>query len=513
MKLTMDMLLYLLEREYTVVRPEGLDGRRAVDRVRPWIPGRDEPGEALLLPGRTAECGLPDVIRVAARDLPEETPRPGEIWLLAPESSYESVLYRAMDICDAFTRMSGDVTEQALGRGDLRSALALMRDSLGISLSVVDSDYLVVESLPHANEEALRAARAGSIETGRRMDAGQIEDLYLTDPRFDETFVQQGIRVFCRYDYPGYQGLCLYYNFFLRGRYAGRLVFLVREDVYSDCLLPLLEDYGRLICDCFCARNDHSLSRAATAVHRYLLDYALDGESDAPRAAAAFWEIGWRVNDSYRAICLSGRGYARSETTLAYLCTLLEDAFPACVAACRDQTIYCLHNRSREPGDGFSGKLAVFLRENLLQAGLSCVYDSLETSGAYFREAAAALRIGEKADDSFWLHYFHDHTLTYTLDAASAEIPAEDLYCPTLKKLLAFDREHPELPLTETLAAYIACRYNATRAAEKLFIHRTTFLYRMDRLRQLVTLDLDDPEAMAELVLSFAVWRREREKG
>lgn len=512
MKLTLDLFLYLMGREYTLLRPEGLDGSRAADRVRSRLSGAAAPGEVTLVPGRGEDCP-PDAVHVAAADLPREAPLPGELWLLAPDSSYESVLWRAMEVSGDFLQLNSSVTELALSKRDLRGALAVMADYLGCSLSIVDSDYMVAESLPHENDEPLRAARSGPLVQGRRMDAGAIENLYLTDPRFDETFVQQGIREFCRYDFPDYTGRCLYYNFFLRGRYAGRLIFLIREDVYDECLLPLLEDYGRLICECFCSRNDHSLSRAATAVHRYLLDYALEGESNAPQAAAAFWEIGWRVDDSYRAICLSGKGYARSETTLSYLCTLLEDAFPACTAACREQTIYCLHNRSRETGDGFSGALAVFLRENLLQAGLSCVYGSLENSGAYFREAAAALRIGEKANDGLWLHYFHDHTLAYTLDAAQARVPAEDLYSPVLKKLLAFDRTYPDLSLTDTLYAYLACHFNATRAADMLFIHRTTFLYRMEKLRQLVKLDLEDFDALTELMLSFAVHRRERDKG
>ena len=511
MKLTLDLFLFFMKKECAVVRPEHIDGSYIIERVRPLSSEKASPGALTLVPGREEPCPE-NAVHVAARDTSLEFPLPGEIWLLALESSFERVVFLAVEVCGDFLRFNSAVTELALAKRDLRGALGLIGRYLGTSISIVDSDYMVAEYLPHLNEEPFRAARMGLMEQGRRMDAGEIENLYLTDPRFDETFVQQGIREFCRYEYPDYLGRCLYYNFFLRGRYAGRLIFNIREDLYSDCLLPFLEDCSRLICDCFCSRNDHSLSRAASAVHRYLLDYALEGESNAPQAAAAFWEIGWRVDDSYRAICLSGRGYARSETTLSYLCTLLEDAFPACTAACREQTIYCLHNRNRETGENFSGALAVFLRENLLQAGLSCVYNSLENSGAYFREAAAALRIGEKADDGLWLHYFHDHTLAYTLDAAQASVPAEDLYSPVLKKLLDFDKSHPDLSLTDTLYAYLACHFNASRAADMLFIHRTTFLYRMEKLRRLVKLDLEDFDTVTGLMLSYAVWHREKDK-
>ena len=505
MTLTLGLYLYLLEREFLLLRPEGLDGAAAVKRVRPWRPGASGREELLLLPSGAPECDAPLVLHVAAGDLPSRTPGEGELWLLAPESTYENVLCRAMEICFDFIRFAGEVTELALAKRDMRGALSQLRDYLGINLCVVDKDYLVLEALGHESNAPLENS---ILLPGSRMDAAQVENLYLTDPRFDETFVLRGLREFLRYDQPDYAGRCLYYNFFLRGQYAGRLIFILREDVYSDALLPFLEEYAERIYECFRSRDEHSLARGATAVRRYLLDLVGGDAENAAQALTAFRRIGWEAEDSFRAICLSGKGYARSEMTMSYLCTMLEDAFPACVAACRGQTIYCLHDRTRETGDTFSGELAVFLRDNLLQAGLSCVFSGLENSGPRFREAEAALRLGERADDSFWLHYFHDHTLAYTLEAAEAEVPAEDLFSPALKTLLAFDAEHPELPLAETLYAYLASHFNASRAAEMLFIHRTTFLYRMDRLRKLVKLDLDDFDTLTGLMLSFSVWRR-----
>ena len=56
MKLTLDMFLYLMEKEYTVVRPEGVDGGRPVERVRPWVSGEAAPGELPLVPGRGEGC-------------------------------------------------------------------------------------------------------------------------------------------------------------------------------------------------------------------------------------------------------------------------------------------------------------------------------------------------------------------------------------------------------------------------------------------------------------------------
>ena len=46
----------------------------------------------------------------------------------------------------------------------------------------------------------------------------------------------------------------------------------------------------------------------------------------------------------------------------------------------------------------------------------------------------------------------------------------------------------------------------------ELFIHRSTFLYRLDRIREILQSDLDDPEEIFYLELSFRLLEQENEK-
>ena len=50
---------------------------------------------------------------------------------------------------------------------------------------------------------------------------------------------------------------------------------------------------------------------------------------------------------------------------------------------------------------------------------------------------------------------------------------------------------------------YISNQMNAVRAAKALFIHRSTFLYRMSHIRELVSLDLEDPDQLLYLLLTY----------
>jgi sugar diacid utilization regulator len=73
-----------------------------------------------------------------------------------------------------------------------------------------------------------------------------------------------------------------------------------------------------------------------------------------------------------------------------------------------------------------------------------------------------------------------------------------------LRALAAAD---PQGRLRGSLAAYLACGGNVPAAAVDLAVHRTTLYYRLDRIREITGLDLDDGETRLTLHLGLAVQR------
>ena len=54
----------------------------------------------------------------------------------------------------------------------------------------------------------------------------------------------------------------------------------------------------------------------------------------------------------------------------------------------------------------------------------------------------------------------------------------------------------------------------AVKAAKELFIHRSTFLYRMSHIRELIHIDLEDPDQLLYLLLTYKLFEmEENEKG
>jgi purine catabolism regulator len=61
--------------------------------------------------------------------------------------------------------------------------------------------------------------------------------------------------------------------------------------------------------------------------------------------------------------------------------------------------------------------------------------------------------------------------------------------------------------LLRTLEAYFECNGNLSQAAEMLFIHRNTLIYRMERIAEISGLDLDNTETRLAVQLALRIHR------
>ena len=68
---------------------------------------------------------------------------------------------------------------------------------------------------------------------------------------------------------------------------------------------------------------------------------------------------------------------------------------------------------------------------------------------------------------------------------------------------LKHESERNQSQLYQTLRCYLEHQQNATRTANALFIHRSTLLYRLEKICRFLKSDLTDPDELLYLLLSF----------
>ncbi len=88
--------------------------------------------------------------------------------------------------------------------------------------------------------------------------------------------------------------------------------------------------------------------------------------------------------------------------------------------------------------------------------------------------------------------------------AASPELSP---FAGLVQPLEDYDRERGS-DLARTLAVYFDAGENASEAAERLFLHRNSLLYRLERIQNLTGLDLKDPEVRLALRLGLLTLKR-----
>ncbi|MGH7861817.1 MAG: PucR family transcriptional regulator, partial [Candidatus Dormibacteraceae bacterium] len=161
-----------------------------------------------------------------------------------------------------------------------------------------------------------------------------------------------------------------------------------------------------------------------------------------------------------------------------------------------------------EGGQGGQGDWAASLVEGLrahgasrVRAGLGGEHPGLRGISRSYLEAQQAVEVGRKLRPADVLHQ-HDEVAPYLI-LAQNPLVAERYVTHVLGRLISSD---PKGQMMVTLEALLASP-SLKETAQALHLHRHTILYRLERLRELVGADLNDPDARQRLRLALDLRR------
>lgn len=126
-----------------------------------------------------------------------------------------------------------------------------------------------------------------------------------------------------------------------------------------------------------------------------------------------------------------------------------------------------------------------------------------------YRQAVDALRLGREIFGTGRTTLYSDLGLYRLLLSIRENPELDEFYQDTMGKLATYDAKS-DGELLRTLEAYFSSHGSPTEAAERLHVHRNTLLYRLQRVRSIAGIDLEDPEVRLSLQLALRV-RRIRE--
>lgn len=220
-------------------------------------------------------------------------------------------------------------------------------------------------------------------------------------------------------------------------------------------------------------------------------------------------EYNWKTEDYYLSIVLAPGYYDNLTNTRQSLCANLEILFPGSAALLLDDGIVHIVNLGSDdqlPGH-ISEKLPLFLRNNILKAGISNPCKGIMNLSDIYRQAEIALKIGSQENPTHWSYYYEQYALAAMLHRVYGGFSLGSL-CPVgLLKLIQYDIDHKR-SFTESLRVYLENDRNIARTVRVLFIQRSTFLYQLRRICEISGLNLKDAHTRLQLLICFELLKK-----
>lgn len=148
--------------------------------------------------------------------------------------------------------------------------------------------------------------------------------------------------------------------------------------------------------------------------------------------------------------------------------------------------------------------LSSFAADYGLLCGLSVPFDGLQQRKLYKVQALDALRLGRGQSHKsrvFQVQGLHPQPL---FQAAADQFGQSVLWRSDLQALVEYD-QHNGTTYLETLKQYLLSAGNHTKAANQLFLDRSTLNYRLAKIRSILNCDLDDFKISLNLLIAIYI--------
>ncbi len=407
-------------------------------------------------------------------------------------------------IWNYFTQVQNEILEAILSQKKVDEVMEIIRGLLRTPFTIVDRDMLLL----YENPDLVEVLKA---KIGEDYPEEITEEL-LVAKEFHE--VAKKKEPFYYYmESLGQNQYCI--NIDVDGYYYARLVVYPGE---GNQILPSgaeqISEYVAGVIVQMIRNGSLQTSRSQNDQFHLVCHKVLEGQRvDDSEIREAVLGYQWAPANSYQVFILEPYNAAGWETqienTMPTMTRKLEQTwFHSCAVFSGKEILWVINwTLSEETKNAyeFSQELMVLLRENVFRSGVSSRFSDAMLLTSALKEARAALEVGTKKDPNSWYFRFDDYRLSFMLDAIrEQEIAPMLLVHPAIPVLMEYDKTH-ESQLADTLKMLVEKQGNVTQAADALFIHRTTLFRRLNQVKEMTGLDLNDMDLMLELQLSYRI--------
>ena len=192
-----------------------------------------------------------------------------------------------------------------------------------------------------------------------------------------------------------------------------------------------------------------------------------------------------------------------SKVPSSYVCEQIEAMFPGSIAFSYESTILIFISADKMDNSAEDRREFIRLIEHHfepanLKVGISSPFSDLYTARRHYTQGCIALENGSIFDPEETFYFFEEYALEELVINAPGDQPLEMYYSDGLKRLFEHDAQS-QTSYIETLRTYLNNNMNVTATADALYIHRSTLLERLSRIKKELWDDLKDPDVQLRL--------------
>lgn len=291
-----------------------------------------------------------------------------------------------------------------------------------------------------------------------------------------------------------YEYESLVYNVFLKDRFIGRLMIynIYKEfEEYDFILVPVL---GKFIAN---ALNEYDLIRDIQPheLENILNKFIANEPVDLKNAEQLLSKYNWHLNDEY--ICISiatsltqTNRFLQSDPIFRIGSNVYSNS---CIISHKGCTvIICNISRAKITPQEMADIMNRYCRIREINAGISIAFDDLSLLSSFYSQSSiaaeyAALNRLNTCDS------FSTHAMQHILEHLSSDLHYKALCPQGLLELIKYDKLKGK-NFTEVLKIYLENNMSIAKTINILYMHRTTFLYQIERIKEILDMDLNDPD-------------------
>lgn len=342
-------------------------------------------------------------------------------------------------------------------------------------------------------------------KAGFIMDEENIQNL-VTDEEYNQAYTIKKPAIYSGRPH-GFR--TLYYNIFLKETPIARICLSEIIVPFSTRDFALIQIFGDLLAMGL-GRNGVYSFRHQTKfleVLKGLVEHRLQPEN---KISQFLSEYSWKMNNEY--ICLVLRQKIKEkQSTFSFgplaieLNKLIPNSFH--VTHGSHLVFICNLSQSGKSREQLYKQILPFLRDSLLSASISTSFYCFKDLYYYYQQAVIAAEIGEKKDITKWYFKFEDYQTEYLLQQYQEKLHPKVLIPTGLYRLIEYD-EKKGTNYAETLRIYLENACSTQKTTQQLFLHRNSLAYRIARIEEILSIDLDSAENRLILQLAFRLLNR-----